>query len=93
MSMSTIFVNSEYPSFCGQMCQDENGQIWRHRWLKYILATSVGVNLFRECQFKVNSRSNKPGQRPVMTSRPADDVIIENFKIMRSWLESIRNGL
>ena len=32
----------------------------------------------------VNLRSNKPGQRPVMTSRPADDVIIENFKIMLS---------
>ena len=27
MSMSTIFVTSEYPSFCGQMCRDENGQL------------------------------------------------------------------
>ena len=27
MSMSTIFVTSEYPSFCGQMCRDESGQL------------------------------------------------------------------
>ena len=35
------------------------------------------------CLENVNLRSNIPGQRPVMTSRPADhDVIIENIKIM-----------
>ena len=38
--------------------------------------------LVQACLENVNLRSNKPGQRPVMTSRPADDVIIENFKIM-----------
>ena len=38
--------------------------------------------LVKACLENVNLRSNKPGQRPVMTSRPADDVIVENFKIM-----------
>ena len=42
-------------------------------WLLVSLQTSLE---------NVNLRSNKPGQHPVMTSRPADDVIIENFKIM-----------
>ena len=46
-----------------------------------------GLNAFwllvsvQTCSENVNLRSNKPGQRPVMTSRPADDVIIENFKM------------
>ena len=53
-----------------------------------ILGGIDGLNTFwllvlvQTCLKKVNLRSNKPGQRPVMTSRPADDVIIENFKML-----------
>ena len=43
MSMSTIFVTSGYPSFCGQMCREENGQFRRHSLHKYIKTNLVNV--------------------------------------------------